>query len=78
MAPMMCSKVTFSSHSRGMAGLTQSEGDCTAHEARLTGTTMEGMKQGKGNQRRRKTSVLDAQEATSKNGKNPTALSLKD
>lgn len=38
----------------------------------------QGMKQRKGKQRRRKTSLLDAQEATSKNGKNHPALLLKD
>lgn len=78
MAPMMCSKVTFPAQSRGTAGLTQSEGDCTAHEAQLTATAMEGIKQRKDKQRRRKTSLLDAQEATSKNGKNHPALLLKD
>lgn len=69
MVPMMYTKVTFPSQSRGIAGLNQSEGDCTTNELLLTETTMEGMQQGRGKQRRRKTSLLDTQEATSKNGK---------
>lgn len=43
MVPMMYTKVTFPSHSRGIAWLTQSEGDCTANKLQLTETAMEGM-----------------------------------
>ena len=74
MVPMMYTKVTFPSHSRGIAWLTQSEGDCTANKPQLTETAMEGMQQERGKQRRRKTSLLDTREVTSKNGKKPPAL----
>lgn len=69
MVPVMYTKVTFPSHCRGIAWLTKSEGDCTVNKALLTEAAVGGMQQGRGKQRRRKTSLLDTQEATSKNGK---------
>jgi len=59
MVPMMYTKVTFPSHSSGITRLTQSKGDCTASKPQLTETAMEGMQQERGNQGRRKTSLLD-------------------